>query len=77
MPLNERLAAAAQGSGADLAAVRAAYEGPWNGWNLVRTLASTTAFACLVAAALVRAGQAGGERTWPARGSTRPASRSV
>lgn len=53
VPLNERLATATDAAGADLAAIRAAYEGPWNAWNLARTLASTAAFACLAVAAIV------------------------
>jgi uncharacterized membrane protein len=46
VPLNNDLAAAgAPETIADAAAVRAAYEGPWTAWNLVRTIASTVAFA--------------------------------
>lgn len=86
VPLNERLATATDTPGADLAAIRAAYEGPWNAWNLTRTVASGAAFACLTVAALLTAAGAGapavvvgaqpggGDRTWPTRGSTRPSS---
>lgn len=46
VPLNEQLAVAGDPHAiADPAAVRAAYEGPWVTWNLVRTIASTIALA--------------------------------
>jgi uncharacterized membrane protein len=37
-----------------LAEARAAYEGPWNFWNWVRTVFSTLAFAALIGACLLR-----------------------
>jgi uncharacterized membrane protein len=49
VPLNEDLARVAL-SGADLAAVRADYEPPWNRANALRTGLSVAAFVCLVAA---------------------------
>ncbi|MFI6601594.1 DUF1772 domain-containing protein [Nonomuraea sp. NPDC050536] len=42
VPLNDALAKAGN---AHLAAVRQRFEGPWNTWNLVRTLASVGSFA--------------------------------
>jgi uncharacterized membrane protein len=55
VPLNNALdAAGPPGSIADFAAVRAAFETNWVSWNLVRTVASTAAFASL-ACALVKA----------------------
>ena len=54
VPLNEELAAAGDPALiVDKAAVRAAYEDVWVNWNLVRTLASTAALACLVRAVAV------------------------
>ncbi|MGY2080413.1 anthrone oxygenase family protein [Modestobacter sp. SYSU DS0657] len=54
VPLNEQLASAGPVEAiADPSAVRAAYEGPWVAWNLVRTALSIAAVAALVAA-LVR-----------------------
>ncbi|GIF45429.1 hypothetical protein Axi01nite_97400 [Actinoplanes xinjiangensis] len=51
VPLNEELAAAGDpGAISDPATGRAAYEEVWVRWNLVRTLASTAALACLVRA---------------------------
>ena len=38
----------------ELARVRAAYEGPWNFWNGVRTVFSILAFLALVGACLLR-----------------------
>ncbi|MGN9911296.1 anthrone oxygenase family protein [Phytohabitans sp. LJ34] len=56
VPLNEELAAAgAPDAIADPARVRAAYEGPWVTWNLVRAIASTVALG-LAAAALHKLG---------------------
>jgi uncharacterized membrane protein len=57
VPLNNELAAAgASDAIADPAAIRAAYEGPWITWNLVRTIASTVAFA-FAAASLYHLGR--------------------
>ncbi|GIG56114.1 membrane protein [Longispora fulva] len=51
VPLNDQLATAGDPHLlADPAAVRAAYEGPWTTWNLVRTIASTVALALSCAA---------------------------
>ena len=55
VPLNDRLAAAgAPATLADPAAVRAAFEGVWVQWNVVRAVCSTAAFGCLVGALAVR-----------------------
>ena len=55
VPLNEELALVATDAPADeLARARAAYEGPWNFWNGVRTLFSVAAFLALIAACLLR-----------------------
>ncbi|PPK65253.1 hypothetical protein CLV40_115100 [Actinokineospora auranticolor] len=35
--------------------MRAQYEGPWVAWNIVRTILSTLAVVCLVAAVAARA----------------------
>ncbi len=57
VPLNDRLADVATGAPvAELSRARAAYEGPWNLWNGVRTLFSGVAFAALVGACLLRGG---------------------
>jgi uncharacterized membrane protein len=56
VPLNEELAAAGvPATIGEPGAVRAAYENIWVTWNLVRTIASTAALACLVRALLVHA----------------------
>lgn len=48
VPLNDTLAAVDLDAGASaLAAARDAFEGPWVRWNVVRTLTSTGALACL------------------------------
>ncbi|MEO3870726.1 anthrone oxygenase family protein [Nonomuraea sp. B12E4] len=48
IPLNNRLDAAGQPDRmADGAVVRRRFEGPWVRWNLLRTLTSVAAFACL------------------------------
>jgi uncharacterized membrane protein len=51
VPLNDELARAGDPDRisdlADLAAVRDRYEAPWVTWNIVRTVASTAALACL------------------------------
>jgi uncharacterized membrane protein len=58
VPLNEELArVAADASASELASARAAYEGPWNFWNGVRTVFSILAFLTLVGACLLRYGQ--------------------
>jgi uncharacterized membrane protein len=44
VPLNDALAAAGTG---DVAGARAAFEGTWVRWNVVRAVASTAAFGCL------------------------------
>jgi uncharacterized membrane protein len=55
VPLNEELArVAADASAAELARARAAYEGPWDFWNGVRTVFSSLAFVALVGACLLR-----------------------
>jgi uncharacterized membrane protein len=55
VPLNEQLASvAADASPEELARARAAYEGPWNFWNSVRTMFSFVAFVALVGACLLR-----------------------
>ena len=55
VPLNDRLAAAGDPATlADPAAVRAAFEGVWVRWNVVRAVCSTAAFGCLVGALAVR-----------------------
>jgi uncharacterized membrane protein len=57
VPLNDRLEAAGPVDGiGDLAEVRAWFEATWVRWNLVRTLSSVAAFACLVGALLTRRG---------------------
>ena len=50
VPLNEQFAAAGPAGIADVAAVRAAYEGTWVAWNIARTALSTAALAALVCA---------------------------
>lgn len=49
VPLNDALAAAQ-----DPTAARAAFEGPWVAWNLVRAILTTAGFACLLRALAVR-----------------------
>ncbi|MGC4790222.1 DUF1772 domain-containing protein [Micromonospora sp. DT178] len=57
VPLNDRLEAAGPVDQiADLAEVRAWFEAAWVRGNLVRTLSSVAAFACLIAALLARRG---------------------
>jgi uncharacterized membrane protein len=54
-PLNDELKAAGDPARIeDLAAVRDDFVTPWVVWNVVRTLASTAAFGCLVWALLLR-----------------------
>jgi len=55
VPLNDALKAAGDPARiGDLAAVRQHFhEARWSAWNLVRTLTSTAAFACLIAAAML------------------------
>ena len=53
VPLNDALAAAGDG---DPAAARAAFEGVWVRWNVVRAVLSTGAFGCLVGALVSRSG---------------------
>jgi uncharacterized membrane protein len=49
VPLNDRLAAAGDVADmADPAAVRARFEPSWVAWNVVRAVASTAAFGCLL-----------------------------
>jgi uncharacterized membrane protein len=55
VPLNEELArVVGDASAGELARARAAYEGPWNLWNGVRTVFSFLAFVVLVGACLLR-----------------------
>ena len=55
VPMNEELARVAAGvSPGELARARAAYEGPWNFWNGVRTVFSILGFVALVGACLLR-----------------------
>ncbi|MBP2704021.1 DUF1772 domain-containing protein [Microbispora sp. RL4-1S] len=57
VPLNNRLDAAGPPERvADPALVRARFEARWVRWNLVRTLASVAAFACLLAGMTAQAG---------------------
>ncbi|MCM0675841.1 DUF1772 domain-containing protein [Micromonospora phytophila] len=57
VPLNDQLDAAGPVDRiADLAAVRERFEATWVRWNLVRTISSSFAFACLIAALLTRRG---------------------
>ncbi|GAA2454164.1 DUF1772 domain-containing protein [Actinomadura vinacea] len=54
VPLNDELDRAGDPARiADLAAVRERFERPWVTWNIVRTLAHTAAFGCLVWALVV------------------------
>ena len=54
VPLNDRLAAAGTpATTADAAAARAAFEGAWVRWNVVRAVCSTAAFGSLVGALVV------------------------
>ena len=54
-PLNEELKNAGDPDGIEnLAAVRDDFVTPWVAWNIVRTLASTAAFACLARALVLR-----------------------
>ncbi len=54
VPLNDRLAAAGTpATPADAAAARAAFEGAWVRWNVVRAVCSTAAFGSLVGALVV------------------------
>ena len=60
VPLNEELARVAEGaSSGELAGARAAYEGPWNFWNAVRTFFSSLAFLALIGACLWREDRGG------------------
>jgi uncharacterized membrane protein len=60
VPLNDALKAAGDPDHIDLAAVRERFdEARWAGWNLVRAVATTAAFGCLVWA-LVEYGRATG-----------------
>jgi uncharacterized membrane protein len=56
VPLNNALAQfSLQGSTPEqVHAARVAFERPWNGWHLARTIASLAAFACAVVAGLNR-----------------------
>ena len=52
--MNEELARVAEGaSPEELAGARAAYEGPWNFWNGVRTVFTSLAFLVLIGACLL------------------------
>ena len=60
VPMNEELArVAASASPGELAGARAAYEGPWNFWNGVRTVFSSMAFLALIGACLLREDRSG------------------
>jgi uncharacterized membrane protein len=60
VPMNEELArVAANASPDELAAARAAYEGPWDFWNGVRTVFSSMAFLALIGACLLREDRSG------------------
>ncbi|WP_245597215.1 DUF1772 domain-containing protein [Jiangella gansuensis] len=48
VPLNDELAERTDPSSAALVEARAAFEDPWNEWNLLRTLAALTVFAVVV-----------------------------
>ncbi|WP_326949620.1 DUF1772 domain-containing protein [Amycolatopsis sp. NBC_01307] len=52
IPLNNAL----ENGGDDYATLRAQFETSWVRWNVLRTLASTAGFGCLVAALLTRRG---------------------
>lgn len=52
IPLNNAL----ENGGDDYAAIRANFETAWVRWNVLRALASTAGFGCLVAAVLTRRG---------------------
>ena len=55
VPMNEELARVAEGaSSGELAGARAAYEGPWDFWNAVRTFFSSLAFLALIGSCLWR-----------------------
>ena len=54
VPMNEDLARVGEVGSATLAEVRAEYEGPWNFWNIVRTVFSSLAFLALIGACLSR-----------------------
>ncbi|MGC5031500.1 DUF1772 domain-containing protein [Micromonospora sp. DT229] len=55
VPLNDQLdAAGSVDASTDLAAIRRRFEGPWVRWNLVRTVSSAAALACLIGALLAR-----------------------
>jgi uncharacterized membrane protein len=55
VPMNEELArVASDASAGELARARAAYEGPWDFWNGVRTVFSFLAFLVLIGACLLR-----------------------
>jgi uncharacterized membrane protein len=71
VPLNDGLVAAGDPDGiADLAAVRGAYhETRWAAWHVVRTIATTVAFGCLLRALVLAGGRS------PAGGSRRGAQR--
>jgi uncharacterized membrane protein len=60
VPMNEELARVAVNASPDeLAGARAAYEGPWNFWNGVRTVFSSMAFLALIGACLLREDRGG------------------
>jgi uncharacterized membrane protein len=61
VPMNDQIAGVAAGaSPGELARARAAYEGPWDFWNGVRTVLSILAFLALVGACLLREGHSTG-----------------
>lgn len=55
VPLNNQLEAGFDGENTDFEAVRAKFEGVWERWNLVRTLAAIAGFGCLVGGLIVHA----------------------
>lgn len=53
VPLNNAIEAGFDGDNTDFEALRARFEGVWERWNLVRTLAGTAGFGCLVGGLIV------------------------
>jgi uncharacterized membrane protein len=73
VPLNEQLAGVSLAATPEaLSAARQAYEGPWNFWNAVRTVFSTSAFLILIGALFGRADATPESRRLP-ESASRPA----